>query len=162
MQASTSSARSRFQQRLRSVFLRFLFWTAIGLILALSRSGTGQGAWGTVLPALIEWWTWGLLTPMIIWIDRRLPFYGKQPLFHLLLHFGLGPLWILVFSFSSESICWGLGLQQWGHLFSNYKQGMFWTMLIYFLIVGISEADVFRQKTPFRRIAYGAARKESF
>ena len=128
------------------MFVAFLFWTAIGLVFALSRTGTGQGAWGVVLPALTEWWTWGALTPLIIALDRRLPFYGKRSWMHLLMHLVLGPLWILVFTFSSESICWTLGLQQWGHLFANFRQGLFWTMLIYLLIIGISEADLFRQR----------------
>jgi two-component system LytT family sensor kinase len=99
-----------------------------------------------VLSALIEWWTWGVLTPLIIAVDRKLPFYGERSLVHLLMHLVLGPLWILIFTFSSESICWSLGLQQWGHLFANFRQGMFWTMLIYLLIVGVSEADLFRQR----------------
>ena len=130
----------------RPMLLAFLFWTAVGLIFALSRTGTGQGAWGVLIPALIEWWTWGLLTPLIIALDRRLPFYGERSWMHLLMHLVLGPLWILVFTFGSESICWALGLQQWGHLFANFRQGMFWTMLIYLLIIGVSEADLFRQK----------------
>ena len=65
-----------------------------------------------MLAALIEWWTWGVLTPLIIALDCRLPFYGKHRLLHLLIHLTLGPVWILVFSFVSESVCWALGLQQ--------------------------------------------------
>ena len=118
----------------------------MGLAFALSRTGTGQSGWATVLSSAIESWTWGSLAPLIIALDKRLPFYGKQPVLHLVTHVVLGPLWLLVFSFASESICWILGLQQWGHLFANYRQAFFWTMLIYLLIVGVSEADLFRQK----------------
>ncbi len=132
---------------LRSLLVRGVFWTAVGLAFALSRTGTGQGTWATVLAAIIEWWTWGALAPFIIALDKRLPFYSKQPLLHLSTHLLLGPVWLLIFSFSSESICWALGLQQWGHLFINYRQAFFWTMLIYLLIVGVSEADLFRQKS---------------
>ncbi len=146
MMEASNSHHGPFRQRVPSLFLAFVFWTAIGLVFALSRTGTGQGAWSVVMPALIEWWTWGILSPLIIAVDRKLPFYGERSLVHLLMHLVLGPLWILVFTFSSESICWGLGLQQWGHLFANFRQGMFWTMLIYLLIVGVSEADLFRQR----------------
>src|ERR1700712_1585528 len=102
MKEANASQHGLIRKRLRSISLAFLFWTAIGLVFALSRTGTGQSAWGVVLPALIEWWTWGVLTPLIIALDRRLPFYGERSLKHLLMHLVLGPLWILVFTFSSE------------------------------------------------------------
>lgn len=123
-----------------------LFWTAVGLIFAVSRSGAERSWKSEALPALIEWWLWGLLCPLIIRVDRRLPSYGRRPFVHFLVHLALGPFWVVAFSLCSESICWALGLRPWGHLFINLRQDLFWTMLIYLLIVGVSEADGFRQR----------------
>jgi two-component system LytT family sensor kinase len=138
--------------RLRAVCWSFLFWTATGGVFALSRLGSGQNTWNVVLPALIQWWMWGLLAPLIVAVDRRLPFHGSFSFVHLLVHLVLGPLWVLLYSIFSESICYALGLQQWGNLFATYRQGLFWTMLIYLLIVGVSEADLFRKRQMFAEV----------
>lgn len=131
---------------LRGVCWSVLFWTTIGGVFALSRLGSGRNTWSVVLPALIQWWMWGLLAPLIVALNRRLPFHGSFSIVHLLTHLFLGPIWVLLYSVISESICYALGLQQWGNLFATYRQGLFWTMLIYLLIVGVSEADHFRKR----------------
>ena len=77
-----SVARESFAGRLTNHwFFRVLIaaagWTAVGVIFALPSLGTSR--WDTELRIyLSQWWMWGLLTPVIMVVDRRLPFSGKE------------------------------------------------------------------------------------
>ena len=62
---------------IRRTLLWVLAWTAIGVILALP-SMFNRGGWGELAGKLVDMWLWGLLTPLILTTDRRLPFSDKQ------------------------------------------------------------------------------------
>jgi hypothetical protein len=54
-----------------------VLWSALGVLFALP--GLSSGNWrGILLGSLLQWWSWGLVTPLIFWIDKRLPFKGNQ------------------------------------------------------------------------------------
>lgn len=59
-------------RRLQIVFLGGLFWTALGVLFSSQLYFAGL-RWGVALAdSMPRWYTWGLLTPAIHWVDRRL------------------------------------------------------------------------------------------
>lgn len=86
-----------------------------------------------------QWYIWGLLTPGLIWVDRRLP--GRERLSkHLLMHIPVGVLWtfafmaiLLVVEGILSGILSSLNVSFFAHHFySNY--------LVYWLILGVHVA----------------------
>lgn len=64
--------RSRRARLVRLVVFSFLFWTTIGVFFASQLHFAGL-AWREALEwSLPRWYTWGLVTPTIFWLDRRL------------------------------------------------------------------------------------------
>ena len=73
------------KNRLGRIALAALAWTVIGCLFALP--GLSMGNWQrALLGSLAQWWSWGLVTPLILWADRRLPFSRKQLPQRLLAH----------------------------------------------------------------------------
>jgi two-component system, LytTR family, sensor kinase len=71
-EAQTSSQRSRRARLLWAVVWSFLFWTAVGVFFAAQLHFAGL-AWRVALEwSLPRWYTWGLVTPVIFRVDRRL------------------------------------------------------------------------------------------
>jgi len=64
--------------RLGRSVLAALAWTILGCVFALPDLSTGIDWRRALLVPLAEWWSWGILTPLVLWADRRLPFSGKQ------------------------------------------------------------------------------------
>ena len=134
------------------IALAVSFWTAIGLVFALPRLA-GGGGWRTpLLSALAEWWSWGLLTPVIVAIDRRLPFSGRQPGRRLLAHLVLGPLLTGAYVYLSAGMAAAAGVGAWsrltdGRLLADAFQGLYlWSMLVYCLIVGALQAYRYHER----------------
>jgi len=47
-----------------------LLWSALGVLFALP--GLSSSNWSRMLlGSLTQWWSWGLVTPLILWIDAR-------------------------------------------------------------------------------------------
>ena len=49
----------------------FAFWSAVALLFASPRLVDRAHWQGTILASLAEWWSWGLLTPVVIVLHRR-------------------------------------------------------------------------------------------
>jgi LytS/YehU family sensor histidine kinase len=91
---------------------------------------------------LAQWWAWGLVTPLIFWVDARLPFkenqLGMRILAQLVPSLALTTLCIYVFT-ALRAL---LGLGKWSaladpHLLgSAFRGGMLWGWLVYWLIFG--------------------------
>ena len=60
------------------VALAVLVWSALGIVFALPELSADGGWRKPLLFSLAQWWSWGLLTPLILAADRRLPFSDKQ------------------------------------------------------------------------------------
>jgi len=121
-----------------------LAWTALGCLFALP--GLSMGNWHrTLLGSLAQWWSWALVTPLILWADRRLPFSRKQLpqrlLAHLLSSLIFTSLYIYVFAATLAV----LGIGPWSslqntRLLAGALRGMFlWSWLVYWLILGASQ-----------------------
>jgi two-component system, LytTR family, sensor kinase len=123
------------------VLLSILCWSAIGWLFSLP--GLSDGNWRyRLVGSLAQWWSWGLVTPLILWVDRRLPFsdrqLGRRTLAHLLPSVVLTALYIYVFA----AVLALLGLGPWRALLNSQTltaplKGMFlWSCLVYWLIFG--------------------------
>jgi two-component system LytT family sensor kinase len=140
----TGTANLWMKNRAGRVLLAALAWTVLGFLFALPSLSSGH--WQrALLGSLGQWWSWGLVTPLILWADKRLPFSSKQlpqrMLAHLLPSFIFTSLYIYIFA----AVLAVLRLGQWNAL-ANTKilagalRGMFlWSWLVYWLILGASQ-----------------------
>ena len=110
------------------------------MVFALPGISNGSGARRALLGSLAQWWSWGLVTPLILWIDRRLPFSERQlpqrVLAHLLPSLLLTCAYIYVFG----AVLSVLGMETWSALLNSQMliaalRGMFlWSWLVYWMI----------------------------
>jgi len=134
------------------ILLAAVAWSAIGLVFALPGISNGSGARRALLGSLAQWWSWGLVTPLILWIDRRLPFSERQlpqrVLAHLLPSLLLTCAYIYVFG----AILSVLGMETWSALLNSQMliaalRGMFlWSWLVYWMIFAGCQMYRFNQQ----------------
>jgi two-component system LytT family sensor kinase len=115
-------------------------WTALAVFFAVSSSLTyvSQGrppVWGLSLSmALVQWWLWALLTPLVVWLARRLPLTpGRLALTvpaHVVCGLGVGLLKVLLENAGRQ---WLLGVRPY-LLISNVAL----QMLIYWALVAFT------------------------
>jgi two-component system, LytTR family, sensor kinase len=121
-------------------------WSAIGVIFALPSLAAG-GAWHkTLLGSLAQWWSWGLLAPLIVAVDQRLPFTSRQLLRRVIAHLFLSVVFTAGYVYLFAAVLAAMQLGSWsqllnGRLLVNEFGGMFlWSVLVYCLIVGVWQA----------------------
>jgi two-component system LytT family sensor kinase len=116
-------------------------WTVLGWLFSLP--GLSAMNWHRVLiMSLAQWWSWGLIAPLIVAIDQRLPFGEKQLWQRLLAQLVpsvlLTMLYLYVFAFVRAL----LGVDRWSNVLrpeivSTALHGMFlWSWLVFWLIFG--------------------------
>jgi two-component sensor histidine kinase len=99
--------------RSRSVALVVIIWTGVGVMQAIPDVFRSSFYWSSFVAKLIEAWTWALLTPAVLLIDRKLTVADRTPIgliaYHLalslplsLIHTGLSSL----FEYPIEDIAW--------------------------------------------------------
>src|SRR5579859_1560503 len=95
--------------------LAILFWSALGVLVALP--GISSPHWDRrLLWSLMFWWAWGLVTPLIFWIDARLPFQEKQLGMRILAHLPASIFIILLYTYLFNAMSAIVGLTQWSSL----------------------------------------------
>jgi two-component system LytT family sensor kinase len=124
----------------RSV-LAALVWTAIGCVFSLPSLSTSN--WRpTLLASLAQWWSWGLVTPLIFATDRQLPLSGKQLPQRILAHLLPSLLFTSAYVYIFAAVRVAMGIGAWSALFNTRiltgaLRGMFlWSWLVYWLIFG--------------------------
>jgi len=121
-----------------------LLWSTLGVLFALP--GLSSSNWGrALLGSLAQWWSWGLVTPLIFWTDARLPFkenqLGMRILAHLLASVALTILYFYVFM-AMRAL---LGLGAWSvladtrSLSTAFRQGLLWSWVVYWVIFGVQQ-----------------------
>jgi signal transduction histidine kinase len=130
---------------MRNSISRFVFaalaWSLTGAVFALP--GLANGDWRrSLLGSLVQWWSWGLVTPFILRLDRRLPFPERQLprriAAHLLPSLLFTSAYVYVFAAARALV----GLEHWSAVFHMQTllgtlRGMFlWRWLVYWLILG--------------------------
>ncbi|MCP5112602.1 MAG: hypothetical protein GY953_17380, partial [bacterium] len=123
--------------------LAFLFWTAVVLFYSTRTGRLGQefDFQESLRRAISQWYVWGLLTTLIIAIDRRLPVSRDAPIRRLLFHIPLSVVFTYAYLYLSA---WGRSLLNEGQQFAwnldifreSWGGAFHWGVLIYWVIVG--------------------------
>jgi two-component system, LytTR family, sensor kinase len=117
-----------------------LLWSTLGLLFALP--GLLSHSWNhAVLGSLAQWWSWGLVTPLIIRADALLPFKEKQLGMRVLAHlFASVPLTLLYY-YVVIAVSVSLGLGRWSALPHPPSVlnafGLLWSWVVYWVIFGV-------------------------
>jgi LytS/YehU family sensor histidine kinase len=128
------------------VVLTAVAWTILGCVFALPELSTGSDRRESLLFSLAEWWSWGLVTPLILWADRKIPVSRKQLARRILAHFLPSLLVTSVYVYLFGTLRAAFGIEEWDGLFNirflaDALGGMFlWNWLIYWLILGAWQA----------------------
>src|SRR5690349_6423089 len=89
-----------------------LVWSAMGVLFALP--GLSSGHWRrTLLGSLAQWWSWGLVTPLIFWVDARLPFREDQLASRILAQLPASVAITILYGYVLVSMGALFGLQSW-------------------------------------------------
>jgi two-component system, LytTR family, sensor kinase len=152
--AWSSVTDSKAKSWLKLIALAFLFWTALGVVFALPNIASGRSWRVTLVPSITSWWTWGLLTPLIIAVDRRLPFNSRQMGWRIATQLLLSPIFTALYIYLGPVVMTVMGGLAWSRLIKlanlqllmNSLRGMFlWSVLVYCLIVGVWQAHLYFQ-----------------
>ena len=128
------------------VALAALAWTILGCVFALPDLSRGGDRRQALLLSLTLWWSWGMVTPLIIRVDRRIPIPGKHLARRVLAHFLPSLLVTSVYVYVLGAVRAAFGMAEWNHvagisLLLDAMRGMvLWNWLIYWLIVGAWQA----------------------
>ncbi len=121
-------------------------WTAVGCIFALPGL-MGGGNWRiALLGSLAQWWSWGLLAPLIVASDSQLPLSGKQLPKRLAAHLFFSLVFTAIYVYVFAAVVAALGLGHWHAVvdvrtLAGALRGMFlWSWLVYWLVVGAWQA----------------------
>jgi len=120
-------------------------WSALGVLFALPSLGTSS--WTPELRIyLAQWWTWGLVTPFIMAVDRRLPFEGKDFGRRVVVHVGLSVAFTEVYFYIFTAARAAFGVSPWSslHIKNLLSPGMvgyqIWCWMVYWIIAGALQA----------------------
>jgi len=128
------------------VALTALAWTMLGSVFALPDLSAGANRRHALLSSLTLWWSWGVVTPLILWVDRQIPAASKQLGRRVLAHLLPRLLVTSVYVYVLGAVRATVGIGEWNGLFSiqflvNVLRGMFlWNWLVYWLILGAWQA----------------------
>jgi two-component system LytT family sensor kinase len=121
-------------------------WTVAGCVFALPDLAAGKDRRYSLLLSLTLWWSWGIVTPLIVWVDRRIPVSSKQFARRVLAHFLPSLVLTSVYVYVLGAVRAASGIAAWGGLpgirvLADALRGMFlWNWVIYWLILGAWQA----------------------
>ena len=154
--SNANPATSKWMTWLRRTALATAIWTAIGCVFALPSfaASVPRGvSWEQLLlGSIVPWWAWGLLAPLIVSVDLRMPFSKKQIVRRIAAHLLLAPIFTTAYIYLEAVLMWMLGWIPWSRIFNaqrlpNALSGMFlWSVLVYCLIVGVFQAKLYYER----------------
>lgn len=136
---------------LRLALISALAWAAVGVVFALPRMVSNAAWWFELRISLADWWAWGLLVPLIVGVDRRLPIAVNSLATRLAVHIAIGIPTVLVYSYLAALLQVILGVMAWpdamgaGPWHEALKGGLLWNLLVYLLVVGGWQAVQYSQ-----------------
>jgi two-component system LytT family sensor kinase len=132
-------ASSRVGRAIRLAFWSFLFWTGLGLFFASQLVFAGL-PWSVALSfSMPRWYTWGLLAPLVFWLDRRLG-ANRSLGARVALHVPLGIACTLL-SIVIRLVSRPLRGSPWPpNIWQFFLERFYWDLLIYAVIAGVSIA----------------------
>ena len=99
--------------------LAALLWSMLGLLFALPTLSASNWT-PTLLGSLALWWTWGIITPLIFWVDARLPLKEKQLGLRILAQLLLSVVLTFLYVYVLAAVRALLGLSLWSPVFSAH------------------------------------------
>ena len=146
---AATSLMTRFARR---VTIAALGWTALGLVFALPAIAAGGNWWPRLLASFAQWWSWGLVAPLIVWADRRLPLSDRQLPRRILVHLILSVPVTAAYMYLLAAVTALVGVGAWRAAYDpqtlvNALRGMFlWSWLVYWLILGAWQAHQYYER----------------
>jgi two-component sensor histidine kinase len=128
------------------IALAALAWTILGCVFALPDLSNGADKGDALLSSLTLWWSWGMVTPLILGVDRKIPVSSKQLARRVLAHLLPSLLVTSAYVYLLGAFRASLGIGEWNDLLSSKTlvdslRGLFlWNWLIYWLILGAWQA----------------------
>ena len=104
--------------RPRRFALSALAWTIVGFVFAMPDLSAGVGPRKALLLSLTLWWSWGIVTPVIFWVDRQIPVSSKQLASRVLAHLLPGLLVTALFVYLLRAVRATFGIEAWSGLAS--------------------------------------------
>ena len=126
-------------------------WTIVGWIFALPTLMSPNYN-QSLRMYLTEFWAWGLVTPLIIRLDRRLPFAGKEVGKRISAHLIASAVFTLIYFYIFTTMRAIVGVVPWSsiqprQIFGFPNLGWYlWSWLICILIVGTLQAYAYYQR----------------
>jgi two-component system, LytTR family, sensor kinase len=122
-----------------------LLWSTLGLLFALPTLSSSH--WSRILlGSLAQWWSWGLVTPLIFWTDARLPFKENQLGMRIVAHLPASVALTILYFYVFLAMRAFLGPGAWSvladtHLLSTvFRQGgLLWSWVVYWVIFGVHQ-----------------------
>jgi two-component system LytT family sensor kinase len=120
-----------------------LLWSTLGVLFALPVLSATHWR-NTLLGSLAQWWCWGLVTPLILWTDARLPFNENQLGMRILAHLPASVAITVIYFYVFMAMRALLGLGGWNvadprFLVSAFRGGLLWSWLVYWVIFGVQQ-----------------------
>jgi hypothetical protein len=128
------------------IALATLAWTILGCVFALPDLSSDTDKRHALLLSLTLWWSWGIVTPLILWVDRQIPVSRKQLARRVLAHLLPSLLVTSLYVYVLGVLRAAFGMNEWNgvlniRLLGDSLRGMFlWNWLIYWLILGAWQA----------------------
>jgi signal transduction histidine kinase len=147
----------RIARGLLLIVLAALFWTGMGLFFASQLVLAGL-PWGTALSfSMPRWYAWGLLSPGVLWVDRRLG-ANRSLAARVAWHVPLGIGWTCLSIFIRLASRPIRGSPAPASIAQFFLERFYWDLLIYAVIVGVSiSRDYASQVRERERQAHGMA-----
>src|SRR5215471_9890 len=98
------------------VALAALAWTVLGCLFAVPDLSAGTDRRHALLLALTVWWSWGLVTPLIVWADRRISVSSKQFARRVLAHLVPSLLVTSAYVYLLGAVRAAFGMREWNGL----------------------------------------------
>ena len=111
-------------------------WPGLPLAVSLPCQASRPAIRRTLLASLAQWWSWGLVTPLIFAADRRLPLSGKQLLQRILAHLLPSLFFTSAYVYIFAAVRAAMGMGSWSALLNtkilfDALRGMFlWSWLV--------------------------------
>ena len=136
---------------LKLALISAVFWTLVAAVFSLPQLERSHDLHRIFLSALAQWWSWGILVPVIVGVDRALPFAVQRIVPRFITLLALGPFVSILYGYVETVVRAALGAGEWSKLFGagvvqEAYMEMFWSMLVYCLIVGVWEAYRYHQR----------------
>jgi two-component system LytT family sensor kinase len=133
------------KNRWTSWIAAILLWSTLGVLFALPNLSPGK-EWRVVLSSLIQWWSWGLLTPLIFWIDAQLPLKENQLPKRVLVFLPVSVIVTIVYTCFVLVLGALFRIQPWSAIGSKYLVGtlapaILWSWLVFWVIFGVLQTS---------------------